>query len=387
MMDGSGTEYLYNAAMQYFREKTAAYKRFVHIPRLQMDLGKKAQSATIRCMNTFTGYGEVVMRYKAGSDPGETDPVFDPDNGITVTESGDYYVRAFPVGESIYGPSPAAIASFTKAVLQTLPTPSISVSRTSSTQGRVTISNTSSYPSGTMLVINGTSYSMTSSVTLSIGTTATTVTVYATYNGDEYYESQSATASRTISAYVPTCATPSISFSSSTNRVTITCSTSGATIYYRRGTSGSYSVYSGSFTISSSTTIYAYATKSGYNTSGTTSRYCSYTASKPSLPSFTITLNGSLSVSGRRNYSGKVLVSNISGFPSGTTFVVSVTSSKQGWTASSGSLKFTVGYNSFSVSSSVDHVSGDKYTVKVTASCSGYTSTSASKSGIGISGE
>ena len=321
-MDGSGTEYLYNAAMQYFREKTAAYKRFVHIPRLQMDLGKKAQSATIRCMNTFTGYGEVVMRYKAGSDPGETDPVFDPDNGITVTESGDYYVRAFPVGESIYGPSPAAIASFTKAVLQTLPTPSISVSRTSSTQGRVTISNTSSYPSGTMLVINGTSYSMTSSVTLSIGTTATTVTVYATYNGDEYYESQSATASRTISEYVPTCATPSISFSSSTNRVTITCSTSGATIYYRRGTSGSYSVYSGSFTISSSTTIYAYATKSGYNTSGTTSRYCSYTAPTPSLPTPSFSISNYSYDRDDLKRTVYFRFSNKDAFPDGTSFTL-----------------------------------------------------------------
>ena len=166
--------------------------------------------------------------------------------------------------------------------LSALPTPVISVSRVSSSQGRVSISNYASYPSGTKIVINGTSYSMASSVTISIGTSATSVTAYATYSGSEAYESQSGSASGTIPAYVPTCATPSISQSG--NTITITCSTSGATIYYRIG-SGSYRQYTGSFSISSTGYVYAYATRSGYNQSSTASKYCTYTAPKCATPS------------------------------------------------------------------------------------------------------
>ena len=166
--------------------------------------------------------------------------------------------------------------------LKELPTPECSFSRISSSQGRVTISNYNEYPSGTSLVINGSTYAMTNTVNLSIGTSVTSVSVYALYDGEDSYMTQSSTMSGTIPAYVPTVATPSISFNSSTNTVTITCSTSSATIYYRVGTSGSYSRYTGSFTISSSTYVYAYATRSGYNTSGTTSRYCTYTI--PTLP-------------------------------------------------------------------------------------------------------
>ena len=166
--------------------------------------------------------------------------------------------------------------------LSALPTPVISVSRVSSSQGRVSISNYASYPSGTKIVINGTSYSMSSSVTISIGTSATSVTAYATYSGSEAYEPQSGSASGTIPAYVPTCATPSISQSG--NTITITCSTSGATIYYKIG-SGSYRQYTGSFSISSTGYVYAYATRSGYNQSSTASKYCTYTAPKCATPS------------------------------------------------------------------------------------------------------
>ena len=285
-LSGTGVGAFWSGMKKYFKEKADMYPRFLPVPMASVAYGSKNQSAVIKLRHNFSGYGNVTVRYKMGSDPSESDAVFDMTNGLTVTSSGNYYLRAFPVGESMYNPSPSFIARFTKATLSKLPTPSISVSRVSSSQGRVTISNYSSFPSGTRIYINGTSYALSSSISISIGTSATTVTVYARYDGSALYESQSSSTTGTIPAYVaPQCASPSISFSSSTNRVTITCSTSGATIYYRRGSSGSYSVYSGSFTISSTTTIYAYATRSGYRQSNTVSRTCTYTAPKCATPS------------------------------------------------------------------------------------------------------
>ena len=285
-LSGTGVGAFWSGMKKYFKEQADKYPRFLPAPMVSITYGSKNQSAVIKLRHDFSGYGNVTVRYKAGSDPTESDAVFDMANGLTVTSSGNYYLRAFPVGESIYKASPSFIARFTKATLSKLPTPSISVSRVSSSQGRVTISNYSSYPSGTRIYINGTSYALSSSISISIGTSATTVTVYARYDGSALYESQSSSTSGTIPAYVaPQCASPSISFSSSSNRVTITCSTSGATIYYRRGSSGAYSVYSGSFTISSTTTIYAYATRSGYRQSNTVSKTCTYTAPKCATPS------------------------------------------------------------------------------------------------------
>ena len=109
-----------------------------------------------------------------------------------------------------------------------------------------------------------------------------TMTAYATASG----YSRSSTASKSCTYTAPKCATPSISCSN--NVVTITCSTSGATIYYRRGTSGGYSVYSGPFSITSTVTVYAYATRSGYSQSSTTSKSCSYVAPTPTVSTPTI---------------------------------------------------------------------------------------------------
>lgn len=282
MTDGAGVQYIWARMDQYLKEKLATVPQILPFPLLRVTYNVKAQTAHIDTYNNFTGYPDgIIVRYKKGSEPTESDTVVDISAGVTVSTNDRYFFKSFAPDGSGWQDSPYNSITVAIPALKTLPTPSISVSRLSSSQGRVTISNYSSYPSGTKLVINGSTYSMTSSVTLSIGTSATTVTVYATYDGAEYYESQSDSASATISAYVaPKCATPSITQSG--NTVYISCSTSGATIYYRRGTSGSYTRYTGSFTISSSTTIYAYATASGYSTSNTASRYCSYT--QPSLP-------------------------------------------------------------------------------------------------------
>ena len=293
---------------KYFEEKKKLYPRFLPIPRISIEYGNRNQSAVLKIRNNFTVYGSVTLRYRKDSEPDETDPVFDMLNGLTVSDSGNYYLRAFPEEGSIYSASPSVIARFSKAVLAQLPAPVISVSRVSSSLGRIAISNYSSYPSGTQIYINGSAYSLSSSIDISIGSAATSVTVYARYDGEEYYESQSASTSATIPEYVvPQCASPSISFSSSSNTVTITCSTSGATIYYRRGASGSFSVYSGSFTISSTTTIYAYATKSGYRQSNTVSRSCTYTpkCATPSISQSGNTVTFTCSTSGATiHYSG-----------------------------------------------------------------------------------
>ncbi|WP_294429652.1 chitobiase/beta-hexosaminidase C-terminal domain-containing protein [uncultured Treponema sp.] len=72
----------------------------------------------------------------------------------------------------------------------------------------------------------------------------------------------------------PTCATPVISGTTSFDTsadITITCSTDGADIYYTTdGTipTTSSTLYTGSFTITSTTTVKAIAVKTGYNNSG-----------------------------------------------------------------------------------------------------------------------
>ena len=324
MTDGAGVQYIWARMEQYLQKKLEAVPRILPFPLLRVTYNVKAQTAHIDTYSNFTGYPDgITVRYKQGSEPTESDAVVDISAGVTVSTNARYYFRAFAPDGSGWQDSPYNSISVSIPALKTLPTPSISVSRLSSSQGRVTISNYSSYPSGTKLVINGSSYAMASSVTLSIGTSSTSVSVYAAYDGTEYYESQSATASATIPAYVaPKCATPSISFSSSSNRVSITCSTSGATIYYSRG-GGSYSVYTGSFTISSSTTIYAYATAPGYSTSSTASRYCSYTAPTPSLPTPQLSMSGMTmrkDSDDRTTYTVNFRVSNSSSFPSATRF-------------------------------------------------------------------
>lgn len=57
-------------------------------------------------------------------------------------------------------------------------------------------------------------------------------------------------------------ATPTIT-TNSNNKVEISCSTEGATIYYKTSQNGSYSVYSAPFSTATGTQIWAYAAKSG----------------------------------------------------------------------------------------------------------------------------
>ena len=252
-----------------------------------------------------------------------------------------------------------------------IPTPTLSLSRSQATVNG-TIGNTVSdatyiYKVGSAptsetdgTVISGTSFSFTNSSAL---------TVYVVGFMDGYADSDPASAS--VAQYVPTCATPVISQSG--NTVSISCSTSGATIYYRRGTSGSYSVYSGSFSISSSVTVYAYATASGYNQSATTSRYCSYTAPQ-TFPNFTVNCSKLFNVV-------NVRVPN-EGFPSGCSFTYYGTTVHNGETLTiSGSLSL---YETGTEYNDAKKFGDETYslsdcTIRVTGSAPGYTSRTVTK--------
>ena len=59
------------------------------------------------------------------------------------------------------------------------------------------------------------------------------------------------------------------------NKIEISCETSGATIYYRLGNSGNYSVYTGPITITEDVTVYTYAEKDGQQ-SQTVNQECVY---------------------------------------------------------------------------------------------------------------
>lgn len=128
--------------------------------------------------------------------------------------------------------------------------------------------------------VGSSSYTSTtnSSVSFSISSSGT---VYAYCTAAGYSDSSVASKYCSYTAPTPTCSAPSINFDAGTNTVSISCSTSGATIYYRIGSSGSYSRYSGSFAISEDCVVYAYATRSGYNTSSTSSRTCTWNLPKP----------------------------------------------------------------------------------------------------------
>ena len=70
---------------------------------------------------------------------------------------------------------------------------------------------------------------------------------------------------------IQTCKFPVYS-QNDNNNITLSCDTTGATIYYKLGISGSYNTYNGAFSINENVDLYCYAAKSGYNNS-TVRRY------------------------------------------------------------------------------------------------------------------
>ena len=88
-------------------------------------------------------------------------------------------------------------------------------------------------------------------------------------------------------------ATPVITFDDSANRVTMTCATSNATIYYRTSPTGSWNIYTGYIDISQDTTFEAKAILGNW-TSKTTSLTCEYTSIDYSSQYFTIEAVGQI---------------------------------------------------------------------------------------------
>ena len=170
--------------------------------------------------------------------------------------------------------------------LDKLQTPTLTHSRNASTIN-ISIGNTVSgatyrYKVGSAPESPTDGTAITSTATLD-DSSAVTIYVKGWYTGTY---NPSDTAMDSVEQYVqPKCATPIISQSG--NTVTITCSTSGATIYYKQGSSGSYSAYSGSFTITATTTVYAYATAPDYIQSDEVSQNCVFENLKLPTPVIT----------------------------------------------------------------------------------------------------
>ena len=122
----------------------------------------------------------------------------------------------------------------------------------------------SSAPSVATIATNGT-------VTV-VGEGSTTIS--AIFNGNEDYAPQTVSYTLTVTDDREIVATPSFSTSgavASGTEVTITCSTTGATIYYTTGSSdfsvGDWSAYSGPIIITAECTLKAIATKDNYKNS------------------------------------------------------------------------------------------------------------------------
>ena len=102
--------------------------------------------------------------------------------------------------------------------------------------------------------------------------TPITITATTTFNAYAIYQhkvSSVRTQECTYTSNVP--ADPVITFDG--EYATITCSTQGASIYYRVGGSGEFTIYSSPISISDNTTVYAYSEKNGF-TSATVSQIC-----------------------------------------------------------------------------------------------------------------
>ncbi len=211
--------------------------------------------------------------------PGAT--IYYTTNGTTPTTSSSVYSGAIMVSStetleaiataSGYTTSPVATAAYT-INLTAAATPTFSVTPgTYSSAQTVTISDTT--PGATIYyTTNGTTPTTGSSVYSGAITVSSSETLDAIATASGYTPSPVATAAYTIN--LAAAATPTFSVSggtySSSQTVTISDTTPGATIYYTTNgstPSTSSSVYSGAITVSSTEALEAIATASGYTTS------------------------------------------------------------------------------------------------------------------------
>ena len=261
------------------------------------------------------------------------------------------------------GMEPSEVAVFNVGN-ETFAQPTLSLSRSGSTvngtigntvEGATYRYRTGSAPQSATdgTAISGTTFSFTSS---------SAVTVYVVGFKSGYLPTSPV--SKSVSAYTPKCATPSISQSG--NTVTFTCSTSGATIHYSGCGKSGTCTSGGSVSITQSGTMTAYATRSGYTQSNTASRSCTYT--KPSMPTPSVSVTTKSSGDGAY-YTALIKVTNASSFPRGTTFS-GVCKIKATFTTYEHTLSSNT-TGSWSIGPRTEYA----YQATVTASCSGYSST------------
>ena len=118
-VDGAGIGWLRAATDKVYAKKEDVKTSILPIPFIQVEKSAVGDSAILRVANNWTGYGNVIVRYKIGSEPTETDPEF-PSAGYTITANGNtYYVRAFPGEGSNSTPSPAACVTVSNLQVQT----------------------------------------------------------------------------------------------------------------------------------------------------------------------------------------------------------------------------------------------------------------------------
>ena len=203
-----------------------------------------------------------------------------------------------------------------------------------------------------------------SSITISA---TTTYKAYATKSGmiDSGITTYTAT-------YMQTVATPVVSCTN--NVVTMTCSTSGATIRYSTNGGSTWQTYSSSITISATTTYKAYATKSGMIDSAQTSYTATYV--KPTLGAPTVTKTSQRETTYFYYVTVKFETTGVSGVTYYYTYSTSGTPSNP--TTSSQSVSGTGSNSTASVSLSQDKSStGPKtYRIKVFGAKSGYNNSS-----------
>ena len=98
MVDGAGVAAVWNGIEEYVEAKAADIASILPTPRVSVTYADDHESAVIKVMNTWTGYGDVVVRCKLGGEPTEADTVVGA-SGLSVdyTYNGKVYIRAFSV--------------------------------------------------------------------------------------------------------------------------------------------------------------------------------------------------------------------------------------------------------------------------------------------------
>ena len=111
--DDIGADFFWDKVKEYADGKSeVGTARYRPAPRCVFSISDDAMSAVISIRNTFTGYGNVVLKCRNGSAPTDSDAA-EEGMDITVTEGGSYYVRAFS-SDGAYLPSACSIVTIEK---------------------------------------------------------------------------------------------------------------------------------------------------------------------------------------------------------------------------------------------------------------------------------